>query len=830
MDYSVLVLSFTLLIFFIWYLATTVEFRRKWVALGVIFSMLSICALSLIPPGSEKSEPEAEALETLEGQDQDQDQAKATEEKATEVVQKEGLVEPWPVNITPGIDLSGGTQFIIELRPGGQDPEKASSEESEKKKEISSKAVEQAVEVLRKRIDSFGVAEPIIQPLGKNRIIVQVPGITEEQKIQYRRALQRVAKLEFRLVHPNNEVLLAQIATGQEQVPFDHVLMPFLDRGADGKRIKGREILVSRRPEMGGKHVTSAYPSVGQLGAPEVIIKFDGKGADQFGKLTQANTGRRMAIVLDGEVYSAPNINEPIYGGSCSISGGSMTPLEAEELSSVLENPLETPVEIVDERGVDPTLGKTSIKDGFNAAVLGLALVVIFMIAYYTTAGLFSVIALSLNLVILLGLLAQFGFTLTLPGVAGIILTIGMAVDANVLIFERMREEIKLKKPIRNAVEAGFAKAFSSIVDANMTTLIAAVFMFWQGSGAVRGFAVVLCLGILASLFSSLIVTRTCFDWMLYLRKVDHLRMVKFLSETRIDFISKRFAAAGFSLVLIIFSIFSFASKGKDALGVDFAGGALATYSFEKKISDDQLQSAKGALPATIQYQSARGEGGEILSIRASEDDIEPIEGKIMEAFPEAQFKRLQLDKVKASIGGEFLKKAAVALVLGLIGIFFYVVWRFEMSFAIGAIVALLHDVIITLGIFTAIGHQFSLTTVGAILTVAGYSINDTIVIFDRIREGLRTNPRLELKDVINTSLNATLSRTVITSATTMIVLGTLYFQGGHVINDFALLLLMGLIAGTYSSLFIASPIVFLFGAKAKNEVAVDPEFTGTTT
>ncbi|MEM9444051.1 MAG: protein translocase subunit SecD [Verrucomicrobiota bacterium] len=789
MDYTILGLSFLFLIFFVWYLASSYDRSRRWVALGLIASLITISTLSLV-------------------RFDDGDTSGSL---------------PWPVNITPGIDLRGGTQFIVEIQTATESEEAGDT----KKKEISPAALEQAQKVFEDRLNKLGTSDVLVQPLGENRIIIQVPGVSQNDKVKYRSTLERVAKLEFKLVHPQNEVLLSQIKAGQEEIPFDHEILPLWDRDKEGNRIK-REILVTRKTEMGGKHVTTAFPTLGQLGMPEVIINFDSKGSDLFGKLTASNIGRRLAIVLDREVYTAPNIQSAIYG-SCQISGGDMTRAEAEEIASVLENPLETPVKIVDERGVDPTLGKASVKDGFNAAVIGFCLVIVFMAIYYRIAGAFAVVALVFNLVILLGLFAQFGFTLTLPGVAGVILTIGMAVDANVLIFERIREEMDEGKPLKNSIQAGFSKAFSSIFDANVTTFIAALFMFWQGSGAVRGFAIVLCLGILSSLFTALVSTRACFDWMMTLYKSSKLNMTHVLTKTKIDFMSMRRIAVIVSVVLIGGSIANWVNKGSDSLGVDFAGGALASYSFEKKISDDELQAAAGSLPVTFQYQDSYGEGGEILSVKASKEVIEDVHSKITEAFPDAKFDRLQLDKVAASIGKEFFKSSAVALALGLIGIFLYIVWRFETSFAIGAIVALIHDVTITLGIFTALGYQFSLTTVGAILTVAGYSINDTIVVFDRIREGLRLDPRQELKDVVNNCLNATLSRTMITSLTTGLSVLALFFFGGFVIHDFSLLLLTGVLVGTYSSIFVASPIILLFGAKAKQEAAIDPEYIATS-
>ncbi|MDZ4789167.1 MAG: protein translocase subunit SecD [Blastochloris sp.] len=766
MNVLILILCLAFLGCFVWYLATITERHRLWAALGLIAIAVAVCSISLFVFDKSKKRP-----------------------------------GDWPVNIKQGLDLSGGTQFTLQLAGSP-----------------SSAALDQAVGVIRKRIDSGGVSEPIIQPAGDNRILVQVPGINESNKSDYRQKLERVAKLEFRMVHPESESLLAQVANGKAEIPFEYEVLIQNDRQKDGT-ITQSSLLVKKRAAMSGKYVKSAWRSIDEFGRPEVVIDFDSEGKDIFGKLTTDSVGQRMAIVLDGLVYSSPSIRQPITTGNCQISGGNMTPQEAEELASVLENPLETPVSIVDERGVDPSLGAASVKSGFKAALIGFGLVVIFMIVYYRRAGVISVIALGLNMFILLGLLAQFGFTLTLPGVAALILTIGMAVDANVLIFERIREELDLGKPLRAAIESGFAKAFSSILDANVTTLIATVILFWQGSGAIQGFAVVLTLGVLASLFSALIATRAGFDLTLSKTSTSKLTMMRLLNKTNFDFMRIRFIALTISAVLILGSIAGWMQKGERAYGVDFVGGDLVSLSFTQKIPDDQLRAAIGISNTIVQYQKDFSTGTEILAIRTPSDQGEKAQEALAQAFPQAEFKRLQLDKVQAVIGGEFKNKAILALGLGMLGIFAYIMTRFEFSFAIGAIVALIHDVVISIGLFIILGQELSLVTVGAILTLAGYSINDTIIIFDRIRETLKHDQNTPLSQVINTAVNATLSRTLLTSGTTLLAVLALYYFGGLAIHDFTLMLLIGIAVGTYSSIFVASPIVLLFGERTRRSV-----------
>jgi len=754
----VLVVSLLFLVFFIWYLAAHEDKVRRTVALAVIGSMLAICGLSLFRHHNGH----------------------------------------WTLNIKPGLDLKGGTQFTLQLAG-----------------EPSSSALDQAVEVIRKRIDKDGVSEPVIQPAGSNRILVQIPGINEDDKQKYRQQLQQVARLEFKMVHPDSDNLLADIKAGKATLPFDYEILPYVQRDAKNQKTR-QEMVVRKRAGLTGRYVKNAWASADQLNRPTVIVDFDSEGREMFSRLTGENIGHAMAIVLDGEIYSAPVIRTMI-SGSCEISGGSMSRAEAIQLASVLENPLETPVTVVDERGVDPTLGKASIVSGFNSAVIGLLAVAVFTLVYYRLAGVIAVAALFLNLFILLGLLAQFGFTLTMPGVAGIILTIGIGVDANVLIFERIREELDQKKPLRSAVAAGFNKAFSSILDANVTSLIASVLLYWQGSGAIQGFAVVLSLGILSSLFAALIVSHAAFEWLLEYVKLESLSMARVFSNPDFDFMKYKWPAIAGSLLLVLASVTGYLHQGDKAYGVDFVGGDLLTLSFEQKIPDDQIREAVAGTNAVPQYQRATTGSAEVLSLRSPFGQGEKVESLLKQKFPQASFSRLQLDKVAAVIGNEFKQRAAMALLLGVIGIFIYVMWRFESSYALGAIVALIHDVIITLGLFVLMGRELSLITVGAVLTIAGYSINDTIIVFDRIREGLKHDSRTPLATVMNLCINATLSRTLLTSGLTLIAVLALYLFGGLVIHDFALMLLLGIVVGTYSSIFIASPVVLLFGGHKRN-------------
>jgi SecD/SecF fusion protein len=699
----------------------------------------------------------------------------------------------WKIKIKPGLDLRGGTQFLLELAGS-----------------TSRATLDQAVEVIRKRVDSVGVAEPVIQPVGENRIIVQIPGVSESDKASYRRQLERVAKLEFTLVHERSDELVEQAKGANPQVPIEYQVLKLRDRKPNGT-VTESPLVVKRRTEISGKSVANAFRSVDQLGRAVVIIEFNPEGRQKFGQLTEQNIGRRLAVILDGQVYSAPVIRSAIYG-SCEISGGNMSATEAEELASVLKNPLENPVSIIDERGVDPSLGASSVQSGFLAGWVSIVAVGLFSLVYYRWLGLVSVFGLVINILILLGLLAQFGFTLTLPGLAGLILTIGIGVDANVLVFERIREELSHHRSALEAVTSGFQRAFSSILDANVTTVIAAAILFWQGSGPVQGFATVLCLGIFSSLFAALIVSRTGAELLAEKAGKGSLHMMKFLEDTKINFLALRVPAFVLSGLLLLAGVITVGIKGEKVLGVDFTGGDLVTFSFKEKVDDGKIRSSLGNLAEVVQYQRSPVGGQEVLSLRTAFGNGEKVGQKLAQDFPQAEYRQLQLDKVAGVVGAELKQKALIALLLGVVAIFIYTTWRFETAFAAGAIVALVHDVLISLGIFALLGRELSLPMVGAILAVAGYSINDTIVIFDRIREFFRGGVGSDRAGVMNLAINQTLSRTLLTSGLTFLAVLVLFVLGGRVINDFALILLIGIVVGTYSSIFIASPIVLLFG------------------
>ncbi len=741
-------IGLVLLVLFGWYFATDVGPRKRLLA-GVLMIMLVVFSLVTIYPPQKK--------------------------------------------IALGLDIQGGTSFLIRLVQG--------------EKQITKAMLDQAVEVIRKRVDYFGGGEPVISPVGNDRILVQIPGLSTEKIREARDQLSRVAKLEFRLVFPDNGERLKAIDGGTEVIPPEYRIETYKLAAREGEQPREERLLVKKKADLGGDRVTQSNAYYGNDGWT-VQLKFDGEGAKQFGNITEKFKGYRFAIVLDGAIQSAPTIRDAIYGGDAVITGR-FGEQEARGLASVLENPLQTPVSIEEERSVSPTLGMDSIRASIIAGLIGLALTLLAVVVYYRFAGLIANLALIVNIVLLMGALTMFNFVLTLPGIAGIILTIGMAVDASVLIYERLREELALGKSLKIAVQSAYEKAFSSIFDANVTTLITAAILFWKASGPVKGFAISLTLGILASLFTALIVGRNALNWFVDSGRVKKLTMLHLISSQNRDFLGKGLIAVLCSLALIIAGATAFYVRGDRNFGVDFKGGDLLTMSTTQPVSVHQVrETLKPIHLDDAPIQESQQAGKHYITIRSPINTSEAMEKSITQALPRAEFKVERSERVGALVGGELARSSLWALALGILGILIFVTFRFELSFAVGAIVALLHDVLITVGVFSLLGRELTLTMVGAVLTIAGYSINDTIVVYDRIREGLASGKRGSIEHIMNESINQTLSRTILTSTVTLIPILCLFLFGGPVLRDFSLAIIVGVVVGTYSSIFIASPIV----------------------
>jgi len=706
------------------------------------------------------------------------------------------IVTIWPPQkkIALGLDIQGGTSFLIRLKGGD--------------KEVTKGMLDQAVEVIRKRVDYFGGGEQIISPVGSDRILVQIPGLDTAKIQEARDQLSRVAKLEFRLVYPDNGERLREIDEGKQVIPPEYRIETYKQQHqAEGEKPIEERLLVKKKADLAGDRVSGAGASYERDGWA-VHLRFDSEGAKQFGNITAANVHHRFAIVLDGVIQSAPVIQDAIYGGDAQITGR-FTEEEARGLASVLENPLQTPVSIEEERSVSHTLGLDSIRASILAGFVGLAITLVCVAVYYKIPGLIANLALIINLILLVGALTMFHFVLTLPGIAGIILTIGLSVDANVLIYERLREEMALGKSLKVALNTAYEKAFSSIFDANVTTLITDAILFWKASGPVKGFAISLSLGILASFFTALIVGRNCLGWLVDTGRVKRISMLHLISAQNINFLGKGLIACMCSLALLLAGAFAFYKRGERNFGVDFRGGDLITLSAPGKIDIGQVRGALkpiGLADASIQESTQVGRS--YITIRTPLNTSDKVEKQVMQTLPSSGFRVEGSERVGALVGGELAKNSLIALGLGILGILIFVTFRFQLSFAVGAIVALLHDVLMTVGVFALFGRELTLTIVGAVLTVAGYSINDTIVVYDRIREGLASGRRGTIEEIMNSSINQTLSRTILTSTVTLIPILCLFLFGGAVLRDFSLAIIIGVIVGTYSSIFIASPIV----------------------
>ena len=826
-------------------------------------------------------------------------------------------------SINLGLDLQGGIHLVMEVDLEGLTEDEARD------------AVDRAQEVIRNRVDQFGVAEPTIQRQGTNRIIVELPGLQDVERAK--NLIGQTALLEFQLVEPTAErdrllqrlsAALAARAVGEDgtdgsagaeeasatpekgmtdatkiddsasETPslftdVEEETAPALDgifEDAAEEEMAGRSLmsmlgrlpgrddiivrfedlaavkamlneaadvipddvefvfdskpggppgsrvyavyLVAEKAEMTGEMVQNAFVSIGQdveyLGQPIVNFVTKDEGVRLFRQITGAHVGERLAIVLDGAVYSAPTINQKIYQGR-SIITGSSTEEEAKDLAIVLRaGALPAKVEIIEDRTVGPSLGRDSIEQGKVAGIISMIVVAVFMILYYRFAGIVADLALGLNVVFVLSVLAGFHATLTLPGIAGIILTIGMAVDANVLIFERIREELRAGKTVRAAIDSGYNNALSAIIDANLTTFIVGIVLYEFGTGPIRGFALTLCIGIVSSLFTAFVVTRTIFELITARTRSDSFSIgpVDILANVGIPFISMRRPAMLISAAVLGLGLVSVVGINHLRLGIDFAGGTLVELHFDPAVPVEEIRDNLKRVPLedrTVDLSGSEikrfGSDNDVL-IRVAEreagtdvaDGIKlALRTGLGASVPDdLEWVRRQ-EKVGPKIGQELRGSAVRAVLVSLALILVYMAWRFkQFLYGIAAVIALFHDVLITMGLLSLLDIEITLAVVAAVLAIVGYSLNDTIVVFDRVRENLRSS-RLKggFADLLNVSINECLSRTVVTSLTTLIAVGVLMVWGGEVIRDFTITLLMGIIVGTYSSVFIASPVLY---------------------
>jgi len=687
------------------------------------------------------------------------------------------------------------------------------------------RAITQSISVFGDRLNEFGTTEPIIQREGANRVLVQYPGLEADEIPRLKDLLDTEAKLSFHLLSDAgdaNDIL----NSGRTPPPGTKILFEDFDPPIP--------YLVRSRAIVKGEELTEASSGFDQRsGEPMVFFRFNATGSQKFGRVTSENVGRPFAIVLDDEVLSAPVINEPIVGGSGQISGN-FTPQTANDLAVLLSaGALPASFEFVEERTVGPGLGADSIASGLQASIVGAVLVLVFMIVSYGLLGVVANLALIANISMMIAILSVLGATLTLPGIAGIVLTIGMAVDANVLIYERIREERRAGRNIIQSFDAGFRSAFTTILDANVTTLIAAIILFYLGSGPVRGFAVTLAIGIITTVFTAYTFTRLMVSLWVKFKRPKELpsRLFGLLPEgTKFGFMRFRNISFPASTVAILASIVMFFVLSLN-FGIDFKGGTLfevrgkAGANIEEPITDIRTKMGELNL-GEVQVQEFGNSEDILIRVESqgegdgADQSAEALARTVLE--DSYDFRRVEV--VGPTVSNELRIAGTLAVIAALLAIMGYIWIRFEWQFAVGAVIATLHDVLLTIGIFALLQLEFALPTVAALLTIVGYSLNDTVVVYDRIRENLRKYKKRKVSDVIDMSINQMLSRTILTSVTTLLALFSLYFLGGEVLASFTFAMIFGVFVGTYSSIFVAAPLLILFNLRPSAVVAKEKE------
>ena len=757
------------------------------------------------------------------------------------------------------------------------------------------------IQVIRRRVDAMGTNEPVIQGMKDHRLLVQLPGVDEEVRKAAKASLQSAAFLEFRLTHPKNDQLVAKLLS-KDVAPEGYKKSgngyARTENWAEVSKTKGyaarlaafetpdaryRFMLedngdgtyspnfVARKTELTGEALVSAAvqrePTSGRL---SIGFTLNSEGGRIFSTLTRnykahgpknpTDRGRQLAIILDETLISAPVINDEI--GSRGEITGRFDAASANKLAAELNaGALPAPLKILAETSVSPTVGEDAKHAGVIAAALGFALVALFMFFYYWYTGLVADVALFLDiallptaLVFVANILGVFAHdpsmggggsmqlpVLTMPGIAGLVLSLGMAVDANVLIFERIREEFAAGRNAGDAIKNGYGRAFTAIFDSNLTTIITGVILFVVGTGPVRGFAITLTAGVVISMFTAVVVTRLVLDHAVDPSRTVAFKMREFFKTPKFDFMKPTKYTVGGSFAIIAVTLLIFAIRGltnpASVLAVDLTGGTSIVYNLKQDAKPAVAEIRETLNPfdnaTVIQYQE--GVGDTTLLVKTGETAEtkkgSQLEGKdvgayvtklLQEKFPEAGIVPASVDEVGSMVGADLKKSGTYAVLFSLVAILIYVGFRFQFGFGLGALVALAHDALISLGLFSLCGRQVSLIVITALLTIIGYSVNDTVVVFDRIREKLRYDRRLTFTEICNASINACLGRTIITSLTTFFAVAALFAFGDGSIFDFALVMLIGVVSGTYSSIFIATPIMLWWYRGKRPEFEVE--------
>ena len=745
-----------------------------------------------------------------------------------------------------GLDLQGGVSFTLKVDPtGAESGEKTAGDKSSVSH---ADMVNQALQVMEQRVNQFGVAEPVLRPVGDLSLEIQLPGEDAANNPDVIDSLKKPAKLEFRQVHRTERPTETEREHSLRSLPVDPMLgsasaistyevLTIRDIDSKTSEVRVTRYYVRKAADATGKIIKSASGRSDDGISFYVDMKFTDEGSKKFGDLTakiaegNSRSVGQLAIVLDGKLQSAPTVREAIRSTGATITG-SFSREEAVDLANVLNNPLEFPLIIQDVTSVGPSLAKDAQGKSVVASLVAVGLVIFFMVGFYVWGGFIAILGMILNLLMILGAMAYFGATITLPGVAALVLTLGMAVDANILIFERVREEAALGKDRSVALREGYARATWTIIDANLTTLLTALILVFMGSGPIRGFGITLTIGIFTTVFTSLVTCRGLQELALsrgVMTRVFGLPVfrptldIPFLKFARVAFIA--------SWLIIGLGLTQLAIKGKEAFGKDFRGGestlvALAPGAAVNTGDITKLAASIGLADTTVTVQTPVGGGEPTLRIETelTKDkskgefaNVAAIVGAIQAKTPEilkdraASVDKLMLSKeaIGGSVSSELRTNAVWSVILALLGIGLYVSLRFETGFGVAAMVATLHDVLLTIALFVAFGGQFNATLIAAILLIIGYSINDTIVVFDRIREELQANPGRELRDVIHFAINRTLSRTTLTAATVFLCAVALWAFGAGDVRLYGEIFIYGVLTGTFSSIFIASPVFY---------------------